>query len=322
MRLALVGAPNSGKTTLFNGLTGGLAKTANYAGTTVETRTGRFDTPGGANITLIDLPGIYGLEARSTDERVAVESIRGQRGEPSPDALILVADAANLRTHLHTILQMKSLGLPVIVSLNMIDLAERDGVKIDVPKLTELLGVPVVATRATRKAGREALIAKIDEVLKTMPANVVVKDATHDLRALQREARRIADETMVEPAMNKFTRNMDAVLLHPVSGLAVLIAVLFVVFQSVFAWATPLMDQIEAFFAWLQETISPLITDPIVNGLVVDAAINGVGSVVVFLPQIVILFAFILFLEASGYMARAAFLMDELMLRVGLNGRA
>src|SRR5690606_28447891 len=232
MRLALVGAPNSGKTTLFNGLTGGLAKTANYAGTTVETRTGKFDTPGGANVTLIDLPGIYGLEARSTDERVAVESIRGQRGEPSPDALILVADAANLRTHLHTILQMKSLGLPVIVSLNMIDLAERDGVKIDVPKLTEMLGVPVVATRATRQAGREALIAKIDEVLKSMPAPVAVKDHAHDLRALQREARRIASETMVEPAMNKFTRNMDAILLHPVSGLAVLVAVLFVVFQA------------------------------------------------------------------------------------------
>jgi len=317
-----VGAPNSGKTTLFNGLTGGLAKTANYAGTTVETRTGKFDTPGGANITLIDLPGIYGLEARSTDERVAVESIRGQRGEPSPDALLLVADAANLRTHLHTILQMKSLGLPVIVSLNMIDLAERDGVKIDVPKLAQLLGVPVVATRATRKAGRDALIAKIDEVLKTMPSNAVVKDQAHDLRALQREARRIADETMVEPAMNKFTRNLDAILLHPVAGVLVLAAVLFIVFQSVFAWATPLMDGIEAFFAWLQETVSPMISNPILNGLVVDAAINGVGSVIVFLPQIVILFGFILFLEASGYMARAAFLMDELMLRVGLNGRA
>ena len=322
MRLALVGAPNSGKTTLFNGLTGGLAKTANYSGTTVETRTGKFDTPGGANITLIDLPGIYGLEARSTDERVAVESIRGQRGEPSPDALLLVADAANLRTHLHTILQMKSLGLPVIVSLNMIDLAERDGVKIDVPKLAQLLGVPVVATRATRKAGRDALIAKIDEVLKTMPSNAVVKDQAHDLRALQREARRIADETMVEPAMNKFTRNLDAILLHPVAGVLVLAAVLFIVFQAVFSWATPLMDGIEAFFAWLQETVSPMISNPILNGLVVDAAINGVGSVIVFLPQIVILFGFILFLEASGYMARAAFLMDELMLRVGLNGRA
>jgi len=322
LRLALVGAPNSGKTTLFNGLTGGLAKTANYAGTTVETRTGKFETPGGANITLVDLPGIYGLEARSTDERVAVESIQGKRGDPAPDALILVADAANLRTHLHTVLQMKALGLPVIVALNMIDLAERDGVKIDVPKLTALLGVPVVPTRATRKAGREQLVAMIDGVLKELPPGSPVAEPVHDLRALQREARRIANETMTEPAMNKLTRGLDAVLLHPVSGVLVLIAVLFVVFQSVFAWATPLMDEIEAGFAWLQETVSPMITDPILHGFIVDAAINGVGSVVVFLPQIVILFAFILFLEASGYMARAAFLMDELMLRVGLNGRA
>jgi ferrous iron transport protein B len=323
LRLALVGAPNSGKTTLFNGLTGGLAKTANYAGTTVETRVGRFETPSGASITLVDLPGIYGLEARSTDERVAVEAIRGERGDPPPDALILVADAANLRTHLHTVLQMKALGLPVIVALNMIDLAERDGVKIDIPKLAGLLGVPVVATRATRKAGREQLIAKIDEVLKAMPPEKsAAQEPPHDLRALQREARRIADETMVEPAMNKLTRQVDAVLLHPVAGVVVLVAVLFVVFQSVFAWATPAMDAIEAGFAWLQEAVSPLIANPILHGFVVDAAINGVGSVVVFLPQIVILFAFILFLEASGYMARAAFLMDELMLRVGLNGRA
>src|ERR1700754_4087046 len=167
MRLALVGAPNSGKTTLFNGLTGGLAKTANYAGTTVETRKGRFETPAGASVDLIDLPGIYGLEARSTDERVAVESIQGKRGEPAPDALILVADAASLRTHLHTVLQMKTLGLPVIVALNMIDLAERDGVKIDIPKLTSLLGVPVVPPRAPRKAGRDGLISKVDEILKT-----------------------------------------------------------------------------------------------------------------------------------------------------------
>ena len=322
LRLALVGAPNSGKTTLFNGLTGGLAKTANYAGTTVETRTGKFETPGGANVTLIDLPGIYGLEARSTDERVAVESIQGKRGEAAPDALILVADAANLRTHLHTVLQMKSLGLPVIVSLNMIDLAERDGVKIDVPKLSALLGVPVVPTRATRKAGREQLIAKIDEVLTSVPSGATAIEPAHDLRALQREARRIANETMTEPAMNKLTRQVDQVLLHPVSGLIILGAVLFLMFQSVFAWATPVMDGIEAGFAWLGEQAGVGIQNELLRSLVVDGMIAGVGSVVVFLPQIIILFAFILFLEASGYMARAAFLMDELMLRVGLNGRA
>ena len=324
LRLALVGAPNSGKTTLFNGLTGGLAKTANYAGTTVETRTGRFETPGGRTLDLVDLPGIYGLEARSTDERVTVEAIKGQRGDPPPDALILVADAANLRTHLHTVLQMKSLGLPVIVALNMIDLAERDGVKIDVAKLSILLGVPVVPTRATRKAGREGLIARIDELLKDAPPpSAPTATGAADLRSLQRQARQIAGEAILhEPAMNRLTRQVDSVLLHPVAGVVVLVAVLFTVFQAVFAWAKPLMDGIDASFAALQAWAEPQISNPILRGFIVDAAINGVGSVVVFLPQILILFAFILFLEASGYMARAAFLMDELMLRVGLNGRA
>ena len=323
LRLALVGAPNSGKTTLFNGLTGGMAKTANYAGTTVETRTARFETPAGAVVDLVDLPGIYGLEARSTDERVAVDTILGRiEGQLAPDALILVADAANLRTHLHTILQLKALGKPVIVALNMIDLAERDGMKIDVERLAGLLGVSVVPTRATRKAGREGLIAKIDEVLKSAPASRPPA-APVDLKALQREARRIANEAIIfEPAMNKLTRQVDAVLLHPVLGVLCLAVVLFVVFQAVFAWATPAMDAIDAGFVALQQVVSPLLPEGLIRDFVVGAAINGVGSVVVFLPQIVILFAFILFLEASGYMARAAFLMDELMLRVGLNGRA
>ncbi len=324
LRLALVGAPNSGKTTLFNGLTGGMAKVANYAGVTVETRTGRFETPGGAVIDLIDLPGIYGLEARSTDERVAVEAIEGKiAGQAAPDALILVADAANLRTHLHTILQMKALGKPVIVALNMIDLAERDGMKIDVDRLAADLGVPVVPTRATRKAGREALIAKIDEVLAAGPTFAQLASAGGDLRSLQREARRIANDAILhEPAMNRFTRQADAVLLHPVAGPLILFAVLFVVFQSVFAWAKPVMDAIDAGFKAFGAWVGPLIPDQILRSFVQDAAINGVGSVIVFLPQIMILFAFILALEASGYMARAAFLMDELMLRVGLNGRA
>jgi ferrous iron transport protein B len=179
----------------------------------------------------------------------------------------------------------------------------------------------VVATRATRKAGREGLIAKIDEVMRDLapPAPAPISD----LRSLQKQARQIASEAILyEPAMNKLTRQVDRVLLHPVAGMIVLLSVLFVVFQSVFAWATPAMDVIEAGFAWLQAVAAPLITDPTLKSFVIDGAINGVGSVIVFLPQIVILFAFILFLEASGYMARAAFLMDEIMLRVGLNGRA
>ncbi len=211
LRLALVGAPNSGKTTLFNGLTGGMAKVANYSGVTVETRLGRFETPRGAVIDLVDLPGIYGLEARSADERVAVDAIQGRlAGQAAPDALILVADAANLRTHLHTVLQLKALGKPVIVALNMIDLAERDGMQIDVERLARDLGVPVVPTRATRKAGREALIAKIDEALATLkPAAAAPIPETADLRSLQREARRIANDAILfEPAMNKLTRQV------------------------------------------------------------------------------------------------------------------
>ncbi len=323
MRLALVGAPNCGKTTLFNGLTGGLARTANYAGTTVETRTGRFHTPGGASVELVDLPGIYGLQPRSSDERAAVNAITGETpGEAAPDALIVVADAANIRTHLHTVLQMKSLGKPVIVALNMFDLAERDGVKIDVSKLAHMLGVPVIPTRATRKAGREALIAQIDALLTDGGAPAATPAPGADLRALQKEARRIAAETVVEPPMNTLTRRVDGVLLNPFAGPLILAAVLFLVFQAVFAWAEPLITGIEDAFAWLQEWIAPYLGDGLIASFVIDGVINGVGSVIVFLPQIVILFAFILALEASGYMARAAFLMDELMLRVGLNGRA
>jgi len=322
LRIALVGAPNSGKTTLFNGLTGGLARTANYAGTTVEIRSGRFVTPAGAQIQLLDLPGIYGLEARSVDEQVAVEAIQGRHGEAPPDALILVADAANLVTHLHTILQMKSLGLPVIVALNMMDLAERDGVRIDTHKLSEILAAPVVATRATRRAGRDALLGLIDSLVAHLPEPGPRREAEHDLPALQREARRIAAQTITEPGLNRLTRRLDAVLLSPVSGLLVLAVVLFVMFQAVFAWAAPVMDMIEAGFEWLGRTAGAGIDNPLIRSAVVDGVVAGVGSVVVFLPQIVILFALILFFEASGYMARAAFLMDELMLRVGLNGRA
>lgn len=326
LRLALVGAPNSGKTTLFNGLTGGLARTANFSGTTVETRVGRFETASGAAVEIIDLPGIYGLEARSTDERVALDAIQGRNeGMSAPDAMLLVADAAHLRTHLHTILQLKSVGHPVILALNMMDLAERDGLKLDLEKLEERLGVPVVPTRATRKSGREELIAKIDQMLArgALSDGVEPRQPEHDLQGLQKQARQIADEVIVhEPAMNRLTRQLDRVLLNPISGPLVLLAILFLVFQSVYAWATPLMDGIEGLFGWLQAAAEPHMGEGYVRSFFVDGVINGVGSVVVFLPQIVILFAFILFLEASGYMARAAFLMDELMLRVGLNGRA
>ena len=322
-RLALVGAPNSGKSTLFNGLTGGRAKVANYAGVTVERRSGQFQTPAGRDIELIDLPGIYGLSARSLDERIAVEVISGTAGtEQKPDALLVLMDAADLRTHLHLALQLKSLGRPMLLVLNMIDLANRDGVDIDVSRLETLLGFPVVTACATRKAGRASLLERLDALITTPPALTSTTDSA-SLATLQRAARAIAREVIVrEPPMNTVTRAIDGVALHPVSGPLMLAAILFLVFQAVFSWAEMPMTWIESGFAALGHAIAVNVAEGWLRNLIVDGIIAGVGSVIVFLPQIVILFAFVLALEASGYMARAAFLMDELMLRVGLNGRA
>lgn len=326
-RLALVGAPNCGKTTLFNGLTGGRAKVANYPGATVETRSGKFVTPAGRPMDIIDLPGIYGLTPRSLDERVAVDLLTGKAaGEAPPDALLVLIDASNIRTHLHSVLQLREIGLPMMVVLNMIDLAERDGMHIDVAKLEECLGAPVVTARATRKAGRGALMQRLDELIATNAGDAApnAKDApAPSLKDLQREARAIAHDVIVrEPTINKITRAIDRVVLHPVAGLATLLILLFVMFQAVFTWSAAPMEAIDAGAVMLGEWVRGALPDGWLQSLIVDGAIAGVGSVVIFLPQIVILFSFILILEASGYMARAAFMMDELMLRVGLNGRA
>ncbi len=323
VRLALVGAPNSGKSTMFNGLTGGHAKVANYAGVTVERRSGAFTTPGGRNIELIDLPGIYGLSPRSLDERIAVETIsKGSEQEAAPDALLVLVDAADLRTQLHLALQLKQLGRPMVLALNMMDLAQRDGVKIDVAALEAKLGVPVVASWATRKAGREALLKRLDDVLATAPQT---QTAAHvdDIRSLQKTARDIANAVILqEPALHRFTRAADRILLHPLWGSLALAGVMFLMFQAVFTLAVWPMDMIDAGFGALSAWVSEVLPEGYVRSFITDGVIAGVGSVLVFLPQILILFTFILILEASGYMARAAFLMDEIMRRAGLNGRA
>ncbi|MFQ5563208.1 MAG: ferrous iron transport protein B [Parvularculaceae bacterium] len=324
LRLALVGAPNCGKSTLFNGLTGGRAKVANYPGATVETRAGRFTTPGGRDVELIDLPGIYGLTPRSRDERIAIDLLTGKaRGENAPDMLLILIDAANIRTHLHTILQLRALGRPMIVVLNMIDLATRDGLELDVAKLEERLGAPVVTSRATRKAGRAGLINRLDQILgnKSIPRPAETPGAS--LKDLQREARDIAREAIIsESLFNRATRAVDKVALHPVAGPLALAVILFLMFQAVYSWSAGPMDAIDAGAVALGRFVSANLPDIWLRDLLVDGVIAGVGSVVIFLPQILTLFAFILLLEASGYMARAAFLMDELMMRVGLNGRA
>ncbi|MEO0400133.1 MAG: ferrous iron transport protein B [Pseudomonadota bacterium] len=327
LRLALIGAPNCGKSTLFNGLTGGRAKIANYPGATVEMREGRFPTPSGRVLELIDLPGIYGLTPRSMDERVAVNVLTGQsETKQAPDYLVVMIDAANIRTHLHSVLQVRALGKPMIVVLNMMDLAERDGLVIDVEKLEKELGAPVVASRATRAAGRQALLDRLDAVLDTeraASATKVEEAASKDLKTLQSEARAIARSVIVEePVFNQLTREIDKVLLNPFAGPAVLAVLLFLIFQAVFSWSAPAMDAIEAGAAAAGDYVAGALPDIWLRDLLTDGVIAGVGSVLIFLPQILILFSFILILEASGYMARAAFMMDELMTRVGLNGRA
>ena len=325
VRLALLGAPNCGKTSLFNAFTGGRAKVANYPGVTVEYRKGVFATEAGREVELLDLPGVYGDCGHSLDERIAIDALRGKlEGERAPDGIIFMMDATSIGTHLHNVLQAKAYGLPMVVVLNMMDMAARDGITIDVAELSELLGVPVVEAVAVRMSGRAALITYIEDWVQSLlqgGAEIPAREPG-ELKALQARARAIAAATTHRPDVRTRTERIDRWLLHPVIGPLVLIAILFVMFQAVYAWAGPFMDLIESGTAALQSAAAAVIPEGWLQSLVSDGIIAGVGAVVVFLPQIIILFAFILALEASGYMSRAAFLVDTLMAKVGLNGRA
>lgn len=321
--IALVGNPNAGKSALFNALTGARQKVGNYPGVTVERHSGRMALPDGRPVELVDLPGTYSLDPSSPDEQVTRDVVIGrQEGERLPDALIVVADATNLDNHLRFVLQLRALGRPMVVALNMIDMAERDGLKIDTAKLSAELGVPVVSTVAVRKRGLDELKdALAGLVTGDAPKAPPVHDA--DIMHFQREARRIAGAAIVaQPRARAFTRGIDRIVLHPVLGPVILLAILFTMFQAVFSWSEAPIGWIEGFQGWLAESAVATLPENFLRDLLVEGIINGVGSVVVFLPQIIILFAFILVLEASGYMVRAAFLMDRLMAGVGLSGRA
>ncbi|MEW6599048.1 MAG: ferrous iron transport protein B [Pseudomonadota bacterium] len=327
LRVALVGNPNTGKTALFNALTGSRQKVANYAGVTVERKEGALSTPAGLKASILDLPGTYSLRARSPDEAVTRDAVLGRlEGETPPDLVICVADATNLRLVLRLILELKQVGRPMVLALNMYDIAQRQGLEIDLAALERELGAPIVTTVATRRHGVEALLDKIDAL--AAPASV---DASHDwnepdlrdIRRLQREADRILKACVKPPARpDTWTGRLDEVLLHPVAGVAILLAILFFMFQAVFTWAQPVMQLITATFSWLSDQASAHLPDGLIRSLVADGIIAGVGSVVVFLPQIMILFLFIILLEDFGYMARAAFLMDKIMGGAGLHGRA
>ena len=328
--VALVGNPNAGKTSLFNALTGSRQRVGNYPGVTVDRKTGRFDLPGGDAVGLVDLPGCYSLTPRSPDEAVTRAVVLGeQAGEARPDAILVVVDATNLRNHLRFILELRRLGLPMVVALNMADLAERDGTAIDAAHLSRVLGMPVVPTVAVRRRGLVEIGAALAGVLaaggraENAASWIMAPNPAADLVLLQREARAIAAAVTTQTGVARaWSARLDAVALHPVAGPVLLTALLFFMFQAVFAWAKMPMDLLSASVDVLQRAVTAALPAGDLRSLLVDGVLHGVGSVVVFLPQILILFFFILVLEQSGYMTRAAFLMDRLMARVGLNGRA
>ena len=324
-RIALVGNPNSGKTALFNALTGARQKVANYAGVTVERKEGFVTTPAGRRATILDLPGTYSLRARSPDEVVTRDVVLGKmEGEVSPEVLICVADATNLRLVLRLVMELKQVGRPVVLALNMFDIAERQGIRIDVAGLSQALGVAVVTTVAVRKRGLDGLLAQVDALAGQATGAVRWHEpSASEIRDAHGEAERIL-KAYVKPPLrpDTITGKLDAVLLHPVAGTAILFAILFLMFQAVFSWATPLMDLIDAGFTALGQWVAANIPPGLLQSFISDGLIAGVGSVLVFLPQILILFFFIILLEDFGYMARAAFLMDRLMGVAGLHGRA
>ncbi len=325
--IALVGNPNCGKTALFNLLTGARQKVANYAGVTVERKVGAARLPNGQRVSVVDLPGSYSLTPATPDEQVMLEVLEGRRaGEDAPDAIVAVVDATNLRMNLRLVLELKSLGKPMVVALNMADVARAHGLDIDVARLQTELACPVVETVAVQHNGHAALLLQIQALLAApvAAAKPQVADASPRSAAeLQREVRRIlALVAPNAPRLGRFQHRIDAVVMHPVWGLLVLAAVLFLIFQAVFSWANVPMDLIKEAMAAVGDWITGAMDDGPLRSLLVDGVVAGVGGVLVFLPQILILFFFILLLEDSGYLPRAAFLLDNLMGKVGLSGRA
>ncbi|NVE94901.1 ferrous iron transporter B [Altererythrobacter lutimaris] len=325
-RAALVGNPNAGKSALFNALTGARQKIANYPGVTVERKVGRITLGNGEPMELVDLPGSYSLhDTTSPDEEVTRQLVVGEfEGEAQPDVLIVVLDAANLEQHLVFAQEVIALGRPTVVALNMVDLATRDGLTLDAGALSNALGVPVVETVAVRRKGLDDLSAAVADA-KRLDDALAEQRRTGQLSLPERRlaAQNIAKAAILsESGTHRLNSGMDKVLMHPWAGPVILFGLLFVMFQAVFAWADPFIGLIESATEAAAGFVTANMGESFIRDFLTEGLIAGVGSVVVFLPQIVILFAFILVMEASGYMARAAFLMDRLMARVGLSGRS
>ncbi len=327
MRLALVGVPNCGKTALFNRLTGSRQRVANYAGVTVERKEGSFVGPARQRLyKVLDLPGAYSLTPTTLDEAITRDFVLGRLAEePPPDFIVCVVDATNLRLNLRLVLELRDLGVPMVVALNMSDLAEGRGYKLDRTRLEAELGVPVVETVAVSHNGDRHLIERL-EALQHPGAREPVpwKEPTFDdIQRTQREVRRILRASgYEEPLRKRALTRVDAVVMHPIAGPVILAAILFFVFQAVFSWAVVPMDIIDGGVAAVGTWLQNVLPAGALRSLLVDGVIAGVGSVLVFLPQILILFFFILALEDSGYLPRAAYLLDRVMGSVGLSGRA
>jgi ferrous iron transport protein B len=325
--VALVGNPNCGKTALFNVLTGSRQKVANYAGVTVERKEGLLLTSTGRKVRILDLPGAYSLDPMTPDEQVTADVLLGRRaGETTPDFVVCVTDATNLRQNLRLVLSLKRLGLPMVIALNMTDIARRKGIIIDAGKLAAELDVPVVETVGVRASGAGSLVKLLDGLTvptRRLPAATWQTPDASAIARDQAEVRRILGIVGGDRLDDiTFSDRVDAIVLQPVLGPCILALILFLVFQAVFAWAQLPMDAIKAGVDSLGEWIGHVLPTSLFKDLLVDGVLAGAGSVLVFLPQIIILFFFILVLEESGYLPRAAFLLDRLMGSVGLSGRA
>ena len=331
LTIALAGNPNAGKTTLFNSLTGLKQKVANYPGVTVERKSGPW-TLNGKTAELIDLPGLYSLDATSLDEHIARDIITGeQAGVPKPDVIVAVVDATNLERNLYLVMQLFEFGVPVVVALTMMDIFEKQKHQIDVEMLSTLLKVPVIPVTAKTARGRSELAKKVYEIMGTTPEipyeyyESEPDSGPHGkIFARYNFISHVVQESVWHSDHQKhlLSEKIDRVLTHKFFGLLVLVAVLLVLFQTIFSWASLPMDLLANGFGALANLVRGAMPPGILADLLADGIIAGVGGVVVFLPQILLLFLFISLLEDSGYMARAAFLMDKLMSRVGLHGKA
>ena len=327
-RFALIGNPNCGKTSLFNRLTGARAKVANYPGVTVERRSGMV-TGLSKPTELLDLPGTYSLFVTSPDEQVARDVILGKlAGERRPDLLVAVVDACNLRLGLRLVMELKSLNRPMVMALNQMDEAKRRGISINTAALSQAIGMPIIETVAVNSQGVAELRAFLDKqaqqpLLPEGEQSLVLSDRQESVEALYAEIESLIQQHVIQPPSQPgWQDRLDSLVMHPLFGLIILFSILFVVFQAVFAWAAPVMDLIETLFGSLGEIVGNTLPDGILKAFIVEGLIAGVGGVLVFLPQIIILFFFILLLEDTGYLTRAAFLLDRPMRGLGLSGRS